>query len=369
MLSEDTNTLIAYLKALIHDESPGRQPPSGFAEDQDFMDLNEDLQKIREFSLALKKVNPMGEICDVAQLKELENKLRESEKKHRLLIENATDIISTTDLQGHFTYISPSVEKMTGYTVDEVMHHPLEINYFLPETLKVMEKTLEIVNRMVANGDRFDSVRFEQKQYRKDGSFFWTDTLITGIYDEKDQFKELLGVSRNITEQVKLRDEIIKLSQTDKLTQLYNRSKLDDLLENEYRRSNRTDLPFAVILLDVDQFKWINDHFGHQAGDAILIELAKILRSSIRATDSVGRWGGEEFLFILPDTDETGAMSFAEKVRMQICETHFEKPEHVTASLGVTVYRGDCQLETIVSRADHAMYAAKKAGRNQVHRI
>ncbi|PKM59756.1 MAG: hypothetical protein CVU99_11705 [Firmicutes bacterium HGW-Firmicutes-4] len=369
MPSEDAKTLIAYLKALIHDENTAPSSPPEFAEDQDFMDLHEELLKIREFSRALKSVNPSGEICDIAQLKRLERELRESEAKHRLLVENINDIISTVDRQGRFTYISPSVEKMTGYTVDEIMHHHLELNYFQPETRKIMEKTLEIVNQKVNDGTRFDTVRFEQKQYRKDGSFFWTDTLITAIYDENDQFKELLAVTRNTTEQVKLRDQIIKLSQTDKLTQLYNRSKLDDLLENEYRRSNRTDLPFAVILLDVDQFKWINDHFGHQTGDAVLVELAKILRSSIRTTDSVGRWGGEEFLFILPDTDESGAMSFAEKVRMRICEAHFEKPKHVTASFGVTVYRGDCRLETIITRADNAMYAAKKAGRNQVHRI
>lgn len=81
-------------------KAPGRQIPPGFAEDHDFMDLNEDLQKIREFSLALKNVNPAGEICDVAELKQ-PCQTRESEEKHRLLIENATDIISTTDLQGH----------------------------------------------------------------------------------------------------------------------------------------------------------------------------------------------------------------------------------------------------------------------------
>ncbi|WP_050741306.1 sensor domain-containing diguanylate cyclase [Acetobacterium bakii] len=367
MPSEDANALIAYLKALIHDES--RSIPQGFADNRDFMELQEELQKIRESSLALKKANLSVEKCDVAVLKQMENQLRVDEEKHRLLIENASDIISTIDLQGNFTYISPSMEKMTGYTVDEVMHHYLEINYFLPDTLKVMEKALEIVNRMVKNGERFDSVRYEQKQYRKDGSIFWTDTVLSGIYDENGQFKELLGVSRDITEQVKLRDEIIKISQTDKLTQLYNRSKLDDILENEFRRSNRTALPFAVILLDVDHFKWVNDHFGHQVGDAILITLAEIFRSTIRVNDSVGRWGGEEFLFILPDTDEACAMRLAEKIRMRICEFHFEKPKQVTASLGVTVYRGDCSLETIVTRADVAMYAAKKAGRNQVRRI
>ena len=115
-------------------------------------------------------------------------------------------------------------------------------------------------------------------------------------YDEENEFKEMLGVTRDITEIVKLRDEIIKLSETDKLTQLYNRYKPDDGLEKEFKRTKRTLIPFTVILLDIDHFKLVNDRFGHQTGDIILRELAAVLKNSIRSTDMVGRWGGEEFI-------------------------------------------------------------------------
>lgn len=366
MPSEDAHGLIAYLKSLIHEENPPSQIPCGFESSPDFWDLQTDFLKLREISLALKKISPAGEICDLNELKQLKKELIENAERHRLLIENASDIICTVSLEGNFTYISPSAERMTGYTIDEIMNHYQEINYFLPETMMVMRRTLEIIKRMVKNNERFDSVRYEQKQLTKDGRIFWTDTVLTGVYDEDGQLKELLGVSRDITEQVRLRNEIISLSQTDKLTQLYNRSKLDDLLECEFRRSNRIGLPFAVILLDVDHFKKVNDQFGHQAGDAILIQMADIFRSCIRSTDSVGRWGGEEFLFVLPDTDEAGALRLAEKIRMRISETTFVNPEQVTASMGVSVYRGTGTLTAVIARADDAMYAAKKAGRNQV---
>lgn len=360
---EDTHALIAYLNALLDEKKTPL--PAGYADDPDFLLLISKLLRIQAFVREAQKT-ANGDICDLDELIALKKKLQESEEHHRLLIENASDIISTVNLDGEFTYISPSVERMTGYTVDEVTHHFLEINYFLPETLKVMERTMALVKQTIAKGERFDSVRFEQMQYTKNGQAFWTDTLLTGVYDDHDQLKELLGVSRDITEQVRLREEIIRLSQTDKLTQLYNRSRIEDLLEDEYKRANRTDSPFAVIFLDVDHFKWVNDRFGHQAGDRLLNELSTMLLDNIRQTDRVGRWGGEEFFFILPDTDAAGALLFGEKIRLKISQYPFTNPTHITASLGVAVYQGCGTLMDLIARADAAMYAAKKAGRNQV---
>lgn len=367
METELTDQLITFLSELIHSDDATRIPVPGFlAENPDFLALKADLEKLRAVTVFLKAREASEKFCDPAEFKAIKDKLIESEARHRLLVDNANDIITTVSLAGKFTYVSPSVEKLTGYTVEEFIDHYQEIGYFLPETLELMERTINLVNRMENNGEHFDSVRYESCQCAKNGHLIWTDTVLSGIYDENGQLRELLGVTRDITEKVRLRDEIIRLSQTDKLTQLYNRSKMDEVLEREYRRSNRSDTPFSVILLDVDHFKWINDRFGHQAGDQVLFQMGQIFRSTIRSTDTVGRWGGEEFLFILPDTDEEGAIRLANKIRLAIADFAFDHPDHITVSQGVAVYRGDSLLETLIARADDAMYAAKKAGRNQV---
>lgn len=160
--------------------------------------------------------------------------------------------------------------------------------------------------------------------------------------------------------------EIKALSITDKLTQIYNRLKLDESLEKEWERSNRTEIPFSLMILDIDHFKSVNDTFGHQVGDIVLIELADILRTHVRSIDIVGRWGGEEFLIILPETDQDGAILLAEKLRVLIDEKNFTRAGKITASFGVAAYHNDRSPELIVSRADSALYKAKENGRNRV---
>ncbi len=163
-----------------------------------------------------------------------------------------------------------------------------------------------------------------------------------------------------------LNRKLERLSITDRLTGLYNRLKLDVVLESEIIRASRSGHSFSVILIDIDHFKRINDQHGHQAGDLVLVGLAKLLRSGIRATDFVGRWGGEEFLIICPYTDGASAGKLAETLR-QLLQSHpFPGVGPQTASFGVASFCQDDSANDIVSRADAALYAAKTAGRNRV---
>ena len=156
------------------------------------------------------------------------------------------------------------------------------------------------------------------------------------------------------------------LSVTDKLTQVYNRTKLDAVIQQEVNRTKRYQPDLSLIMLDIDHFKRINDEFGHTVGDSVLVLVATVLQDSIRKTDTVGRWGGEEFLIILPQTNQEQALAVAEKIRQAIASAHFAIAGLVTASLGVTSLSEGDNEQQFLTRADAALYRAKEAGRNRV---
>ena len=160
--------------------------------------------------------------------------------------------------------------------------------------------------------------------------------------------------------------EIEKLAITDKLTGLYNRAKLDDALDQEIQRAERYNHPLSVFILDADHFKEVNDQYGHQIGDLVLKELAGVLTQSIRSTDIIGRWGGEEFLVICPVTKQEDAHSLAEKIRVAVSNHLIPKVGSRTVSIGVSSLQRQDTATDLLKRADNALYEAKSAGRNNV---
>lgn len=160
--------------------------------------------------------------------------------------------------------------------------------------------------------------------------------------------------------------QIEQLSATDKLTQLYNRAKIDELFKIELGKVHRQGDELTVIMIDLDHFKAVNDTLGHQAGDQVLRELADTLRHSVRSTDHVGRWGGEEFIVLLPGTELASGRQLAEKLRMNIASFEFANVGRKTASIGVAAYRDGDDEDTLTKRADDCLYAAKYGGRNRV---
>jgi len=169
-----------------------------------------------------------------------------------------------------------------------------------------------------------------------------------------------------ITEQARTLE---RLATKDFLTGLSNRRDFLDKTGQEANRFKRTKRPFALILLDIDHFKQVNDTHGHACGDQVLVGVSRCLEKVLRAQDSVARWGGEEFICLLPETGEDGAMAVAEKLRTGLADLAIEcagPPCAVTVTLGVSVYDGTCPVDTCISRADDALYRGKKQGRNQV---
>lgn len=170
-----------------------------------------------------------------------------------------------------------------------------------------------------------------------------------------------------LLEELEEKNQLLKeLSITDKLTGLFNRVKIDEVLKANLGMFERYDNVFSVVVLDIDNFKKINDNFGHPVGDDVLQEFAKILQQNIRATDTIGRWGGEEFMIICSETDSAGAVKLAGLLREKIASCEFEKVGHVTASFGVSQVDVGDSIEELVNRADWALYSAKDEGKNRV---
>jgi diguanylate cyclase (GGDEF)-like protein len=164
-----------------------------------------------------------------------------------------------------------------------------------------------------------------------------------------------------------------KLSITDGLTELFNHRHVHELLRDEFERSRRSQEPIAVVMIDLDRFKAVNDTYGHPTGDVVLFETARILKETAREIDMVGRYGGEEFIGILPNTDEEEGARFAERVRTAV-EAHVFRDEEtelrMTCSSGVASFpvEGVDSPEELLKNADAALYLAKESGRNRVER-
>lgn len=174
-------------------------------------------------------------------------------------------------------------------------------------------------------------------------------------------------LSREVAERLVAQKALLEAATIDPLTRLFNRRVVQERLDLEVARNSRQNTPFTLIIVDLDHFKMINDTYGHDAGDSILVETGVRMKGIIRGQDTLARWGGEEFMILLPDTHSSGGLEVAEKVRLRIADTayYFAGTEiRVTASLGVAQYQGD--VEGMITAADQALYQAKNLGRNRV---
>jgi diguanylate cyclase (GGDEF)-like protein len=193
-------------------------------------------------------------------------------------------------------------------------------------------------------------------------------------WDDKDEFGKIgrafesarEAIADYVVELHAANKQLAELSSTDQLTNLYNRLKLNEIFNYELCQTNRYQSGFSIILLDLDHFKLVNDTHGHQAGDAVLQAFALVLREHVRASDSVGRWGGEEFLILCPQAALDSAVQLALKLQAEIAAYDFPFVGSMTASLGVSTYQAGDNQETMVDRADRALYESKYRGRNRV---
>jgi len=327
-----------------------------------------------------------GEEAAIAQ------RLSESEARYRLLAENSHDVIWTLDIPSRrFTYVSPSVHALRGYTPQEVLGQTMAES-LTPESAARVTREIDQRLRRIAAGDRAAQVvTSELEQLCKDGGVVATEVVSSYLLDKDGVARTILGITRNVSErkaaerallesnrQLQARIEEIgqlqialqELAVRDGLTSLYNRRYLDETLEREVSRARREGNPLSLVMLDIDHFKRVNDTYGHQAGDEVLRVLAGTLMADIRTEDIACRYGGEEFLILLPGMPLASAMERAERWRQSVealSIAHGHLAIRFTISLGVAAYPEHGKTPDDLTRcADQALYRAKHEGRNRV---
>ncbi|NKF50428.1 transporter substrate-binding domain-containing protein [Shewanella sp. WXL01] len=187
------------------------------------------------------------------------------------------------------------------------------------------------------------------------------------IHSEKQKYRALVAELKEKDHKLQIAyKKLEQVSTIDKLTGIYNRRKIDEALKEELSRSQRSDSVFSIMLLDIDYFKAVNDNYGHHAGDKFLVEFAHLVSTNKRETDFFGRWGGEEFILILPNTLLQQAMHKAERLRQIIERNRFTKVGYQSVSIGVSTYQYGDDTEPLMQRADRSLYHAKAEGRNTV---
>lgn len=233
-----------------------------------------------------------------------------------------------------------------------------------PQLLAIYDKAVASVSETEKLNilNKWISIKYEQPF---DYSRIWEILAAIGVLFLLLAYRERVITHYN----AKLKDmnrELEHLSKIDSLTGIANRHLLNNTFNKEIARAQRYHSKLSIIMIDVDHFKSINDDFGHSTGDHILKTVAHLMTSTIRANDMVGRWGGEEFLILCPETDLHGALQLAEGIRKKIAQFDFGISRSITVSLGVAEYQDNQPLEKFVKRADDALYGAKNDGRNKV---
>lgn len=325
-----------------------------------------DLRGVRMNDSMVFSIRDVTERHEAAErLAAVTRRLAESEELYRLLVENAWDVIWTMELDGSISYVSPAVERVRGITpADAAVQPPEEMQP--PESLARGAEYYARLFEAIANGTELPQFHGEQEYYRTDGSIMLGELDVIPQVDAEGNVVRILGVTRDISEQRRFEDELNRLAVTDPLTGVWNRRQGENLFSADLSEARRYGPALSLLMIDIDHFKAINDRFGHQAGDYVLIDMTRRISANLRSSDALARWGGEEFVVVMRHCTIADAIPLAEKIRALIADTPFVDVGTVTVSIGAAELQPDDDLSSWLHRADRAMYDAKAAGRNAV---
>ncbi len=301
----------------------------------------------------------------ITSLKRIKGELEKSQDELQAIITHVLDGIITISASGEIQEFNPAAEKIFEYSRSDVLNK--NINMLIPEL--VISKHCTPVDQSIQPDQEcnVDKSRQEILAFRKGGKPFPLELSFSGM--ELDEKRYFIGIVRDITERKRTEQQISHLAHHDYLTNLPNRILFLDRLHQDVLRAKRGGHKFAVLFLDLDEFKQINDKLGHDAGDKLLLEVAERLRKLIRTSDTVARIGGDEFTFVLNNIEKNeNAAHLSKKIISVLSEPFHLRGQQcqIGASIGISIFPDDAvSPESLLIQADEAMYLAKQQGKNQ----
>ena len=323
-----------------------------------YVSVRTDITTTKEAQLVLERSH--DELEQLVQIRSGE--LFEREEVLHSITNAAQDAVMMIDSAGRVTYWNPAAEHMFGFVKAEVVGKNLH-DLIVPE--RYLERAHAGLSHFAASGEgsaigRTTTLRAQDRK----GNEFPVDISLSAI---KLRGKwSAVGIVRDATERVQTEERLKQLATTDTLTGICNRRRFDEVLASEIDRAARFSSPLSLILFDIDHFKRVNDTFGHQTGDRVLAQLAVTVDNTIRTIDLFARWGGEEFVVLLPGSDLNAGRLLAEKLRILLEKQSFSDVERVTCSFGVAEYAAGDDRDALMKKVDRCLYHAKACGRNRV---